>query len=66
MMQICVQGKLDRIISKGHDRLSNMLVLIVEGEGRKELVLTKRGKKFRALDLPKVGAPTIPQRNTIS
>ena len=29
----------------------NVLVLIVEGNGRNELVETKRGKRFRTLDL---------------
>ena len=46
------KGKLNELITKVFNRLKNVLVLIVEGNGGNELVESKRGKKFRNLDLP--------------
>ena len=43
---------LNSVIGKVWGRLRNVLVLIVEGKGGNDLVETKRGKKFRNLDLP--------------
>jgi len=40
------------VIEKVWMRLKNVLVLIIEGRGSNDLVETKRGKKFRNLDMP--------------
>ena len=45
-------GHLDDMITKVFNRLRNVLVLIVEGKGKNDLVETKRGKNFYMLDLP--------------
>ena len=43
---------LDSVIGKVWNRLSNVLVLILEGNGSNNLVEKKRGKKFYNLDMP--------------
>ena len=45
------KGKLNELIAKVFNRLKNVLVLIVNGNGGNELVESKRGKRFRNLDL---------------
>ena len=40
------------MITKVFNRLRNVLVLIVEANGKNDLVETKRGKNFYMLDLP--------------
>ena len=49
--ETCEKGKLNELITKVFNRLKNVLVVIVEGNGWKELVESKQGKKFRNLDL---------------
>ena len=44
-------GNLNELITKSFNCLMNVLVLIVEGNGRNEFVETKRGKRLRTLDL---------------
>merc|ERR1712087_280408 len=41
----------DDVIGRVWGRLKNVLALIVEGKGGNNLVETKRGKKFRGLDV---------------
>ena len=45
-------GHLDTMIAKVCKRIEKVLVLIIEGKGKNDLVETKRGKKFADLDLP--------------
>ena len=45
-------GTLDKMITSVFKRLRRVLVLIIEAKGKNDLVETKRGKKFAALDLP--------------
>ena len=52
-------GHLDEVITKVFERLRNVLVLIHEANGKNDLVETKRGKKFRNLDLPETDEPDI-------
>ena len=40
------------VIGRVWARLRNVLALIVQGKGGNDLVETKRGKKFRGLDVP--------------
>ena len=51
-MDIWNQGHLDDMIEKVCKQIQKVLVLIVEGKGKNDLVETKRGKKFADLDLP--------------
>ena len=44
----------DVVVGKVFNRLQNVLVLILEGNGSNHLVEKKRGKQFRNLDLPQV------------
>ena len=52
VMQTWNHGHLDTMIAKVCKRIEKVLVLIVEGKGKNDLVETKRGKKFADLDLP--------------
>ena len=52
VMETWNQGHLDGMIEKVCKRIQKVLVLIVEGKGKNDLVETKRGKKFADLDLP--------------
>ena len=52
VMETWNQGHLDDMIEKVCKRIQKVLVLIVEGKGKNDLVETKRGKKFADLDLP--------------
>ena len=45
------KGKLNELITKVFNRLKNVLVLIVEGNGGNELVESKRGKTISNVDL---------------
>ena len=40
------------MITKVYDRLRNVLALIIEGDGANDLVETKRGIKWKKMDLP--------------
>ena len=42
--------EISRILTNVFDRMKKVLVLIVEAEGKNDLVETKRGKRFRSLD----------------
>ena len=46
-------GYLDDIITNVFNRIQNVLSLIIEANGGNDLVETKRGKKFRNMDLPR-------------
>ena len=52
VMETWNQGHLDCMIEKVCNRIQKVLVLIVEGKGKNDLVETKRGKKIADLDLP--------------
>ena len=45
------EGELNKVITKVFNRLQIVLVLIIEGDGGNELVVTKRCKGFCNLDL---------------
>ena len=49
--ETCEKGKLNELITKVFNRLKNFLVVIVEGNGGKEMAESKQGKTFRNLDL---------------
>ena len=52
--------KLNELIAKVFNRLKNVLVLIVDGKGGNKFVESKRGKRFRNLDL------SVDQLNSIN
>ena len=52
VMDAWTNGHLNTMITSVFKQLKNVLVMINEAKGKNDLVETKRGKKFRDLDLP--------------
>ena len=50
VFEVWNSDKLDNMINNVFTRLTKVLVLIIDGEGKNDLVEDKRGKKFKNLD----------------
>ena len=61
VMETWTNGHLNTMITSVFKRLRNVLVMIHEAKGKNDLVETKRGKKFRDLDLPVLLDEPVPQ-----